>query len=143
MLVGYLACQRDFCGVVWIFDVFNNYCEPFQELGIQFLLEVDLQPNMQLMKGIFNLQLTGPKCGLVGYKQWALWSLESLFIHLGEEEVVEEKILGRASSFGLGNKEIAWWACKHKFRSSLEVPTSVWEHHHINLLKNSQNFKLN
>ena len=31
-----------------------------------------------------------------------------------------------ASSCGLGNKEIAWWACEKKFRSSLEVSTRVW-----------------
>ena len=49
-----------------------------------------------------------------------------LCIHPGEEEEVEERVSRGASSCGLGNKEIAWWACEHKFRSSLGVPTSVW-----------------
>ena len=26
----------------------------------------------------------------------------------------------------LENKEIAWWACEHKLRSSLEVSARVW-----------------
>ena len=47
-------------------------------------------------------------------------------IHLGEVEEAEERVSRGASSCGLGNKEIAWWACEHKFRSSLGVPTSVW-----------------
>ena len=47
-------------------------------------------------------------------------------IHPGEEEEVEERVLRGASSCGLGNKEIAWWACEHKLRSSLGVPTRVW-----------------
>ena len=31
-------------------------------------------------------------------------------IHLREEEEVEEQVSRGASSCGLGNKEIAWWA---------------------------------
>ena len=53
---------------------------------------------------------------------------KSLFIEAsdpGEEEEVEERVLRGASSCGLGNKEIAWWACEHKLRSSMGVPTSV------------------
>ena len=34
--------------------------------------------------------------------------------------------LRRASSYGLENKEIAWWACEHKLRYSLGVSTGVW-----------------
>ena len=46
-------------------------------------------------------------------------------IHPGEEKEVEERVLRGASSYGLGNKEISWWACEHKLRSSLVVSTRV------------------
>ena len=48
------------------------------------------------------------------------------FIHLREEEEVEERFLRGASGRGLGNKEIACRAWENKFRYSLGILTTMW-----------------
>ena len=111
---------------VIIFNIFNNCYKPFQALGLQFVLEANLWPNMYLIWVLFYLLHVGLTYGLEGISRGHYRVLDHSFIHSGEKEEVEEQVLRIASSYGLGNKEITWWACEHKFRSSLGVPTSVW-----------------
>lgn len=67
----------ELCRPIWVlvnyFDVFNNCFKPFKALGIQFVLEADLWPNMQLMHGLFYLFHTRLTCSLVGYKYGEFW----------------------------------------------------------------------
>ena len=68
MLEGFLWGFIDLFGS-WVisFNVFNNFSKPFQALGLQFVLEVDLWSNMYLIWVLFNLLHTRLTWGLVGY----------------------------------------------------------------------------
>ena len=76
---------------------------------MSFLDSMDRAPNVR--------QFTVGLCEVVNvWIERCMWG--SLCLDFGSS-------LRRASSCGLENKEISWWACEHKLRSSLVVSTRV------------------